>query len=167
MRTALVVAGLALVACAPRAETPEQTAARMATESSAARQAIEARNADFTSHFNAGHMDSVSMMYTQDGVVMAPGMKMAVGREAIASMMAATPTNMTARLSLSAQNVVANGPMAVERGVYVFTLTPTADAPKGTTAVADTGKYLVHWQKVDGKWYLAEDIWNGDKSGEM
>jgi hypothetical protein len=28
--------------------------------------------------------------------------------------------------------------------------------------VTDTGKYLVHWKQVGGKWLLANDIWNSD-----
>jgi hypothetical protein len=28
--------------------------------------------------------------------------------------------------------------------------------------VTEVGKYLVHWHRVDGKWLIADDIWNLD-----
>ena len=47
-------------ACQPAAETAEQAEARMASETAAARTAIEASNARFVAHFNAGQGDSVA-----------------------------------------------------------------------------------------------------------
>jgi hypothetical protein len=45
---------LALAACAPKPETPEQMATRMKAESDSARTAIEAAGARWNRYFNAG-----------------------------------------------------------------------------------------------------------------
>jgi ketosteroid isomerase-like protein len=65
---------------------------------------------------------------------------------------------MKANLTLTPATVSVNGPMAVEQGTYSVTFTP----PGAPGPVTDTGKYLVHWKQVGGKWLLANDIWNSD-----
>jgi ketosteroid isomerase-like protein len=52
--------------------------------------------------------------------------------------------------------VSASGDMALDRGAYELTV-----APNGT-AQTDTGKYVVVWRKVGGKWKAAADIFNSD-----
>jgi ketosteroid isomerase-like protein len=144
-----------IAACQPAAETAEQAEARMASETAAARTAIEASNAQFMVHFNAGQGDSVAAHYTDDGRVMAPNMAAAVGRPAIAASMGMMGG---ATLVLTTESVAANGSLAVERGTYKITLTP----PGATAPITDTGKYLVHWRKVGDNWMMADDIWNSD-----
>ena len=151
-----VVASLAVIAaCQPAAETAEQAEARMASEAAAARTAIEASNARFVTHFNAGQGDSVAAHYTEDARVMAPNVPVASGRQAIAAAMGAMGG---ATLVLTTESVDANGSLAVERGTYKITLTP----PGATAPITDTGKYLVHWRKVGDNWMMANDIWNSD-----
>lgn len=144
-----------LAGCQPAAETAEQAEQRMASESAAAKTAIEASNTQFTAHFNAGQGDSVAAHYAEDGRVMAPNMAVAAGRQAIAASMGMMAG---ATLALTTESVTANGPLAVERGTYSITLTP----PGATAPITDTGKYLVHWHKVGDKWLMVDDIWNSD-----
>lgn len=144
-----------LAGCQPAAETAEQAEQRVASETAAAKTAIEASNASFVVHFNAGQGDSIAAHYTEDGRVMGPNMPAAVGRAAIAGSMGMMAG---ATLALNTESVAANGPMAVERGTYSITLTP----PGATAPITDTGKYLVHWHKVGDKWMMVEDIWNSD-----
>ena len=59
-------------------------------------------------------------------------------------------------------SVVANGPIAVERGNWTFDFKPGKGAPPGMGAMTDQGKYLTHWHDVGGQWLMAEDIWNSD-----
>ncbi len=159
MRFSVLIPTLALAAaaCQPKAETPDQAMARMQTETAAARAAIDSVNREFTTHLNMGHADMVAAMYTEDGVAMPPNMPAASGREAIKNALGEFAA-MKAQLTLTSTSVSASGPMAVERGTYSVTLTP----PGAKAPVTDTGKYLVHWRQVDGKWMLAEDIWNSD-----
>jgi ketosteroid isomerase-like protein len=148
---------LAAVACQPKAETAEQAQTRMQTESAAAKTVIDSVDREFTTHFNMGHPDLVAAMYAENAVAMPPNMPAAVGREAIKAVLAGFVA-MKAQLTLTSAAVSANGPMAVERGTYSVTFTP----PGATTPITDTGKYLVHWHLIDGKWQLADDIWNSD-----
>lgn len=148
--TAALIAG-----CQPAAETAEQAEQRMSADAAAAKTAIEASNAQFAAHFNAGQGDSVAAHYTEDGRVMAPNMAVASGRAAIAASMGMMAG---ATLVLTTESVAANGPLAVERGTYRITLTP----PGATAPITDTGKYLVHWHKVGDKWMMVDDIWNSD-----
>jgi len=142
-------------ACQPAAETAEQAEARMTSEASAARAAIEATQIRFAAHFNAGQGDSLAAHYTEDGRVMAPNTPVASGRQAIAASMGMMGG---ATLVLTTESVAANGPLAIERGTYSITLTP----PGATAQVTDTGKYLVHWRKVGDTWLKVDDIWNSD-----
>ena len=153
-----VPAALALAAgCQPKAETAEQAQARMDTESAAAKTVIDSLDKEVATHFNMAHADVVAGYYTEQGHMMAPNMAEAVGREAIKTGLAGMAA-MKPQLQLTAQSVVANGPIAVERGTYTFTFT----LPGATAAMTDNGKYLVHWHLVGGHWLLADDIWNSD-----
>jgi ketosteroid isomerase-like protein len=143
--------------CQPAAETAEQADQRMSAESAAAKTAIEASNAQFAAHFNAGHGDSVAAIYADNGRVLAPNTPAVSGRAAITAFMA-TMAPMKPALTLTTQSVAANGPLAVEMGTYSFTMTP----PGAPAPITDTGKYLVHWHKVGDKWMMVDDIWNSD-----
>lgn len=154
---ALALAALA-AACTPVAETAEQAEARMATESAAAREFIEAANAEFVQHFNQGHGDVVAATYTEDGVLMIVGAPVARGRQAIAAMVSGLAP-MQPQLTITAQEVVANGPMAVERGTYSLTLTP----PGAPGPVTESGTFVVYWRRMGDHWMRAWDIATSDK----
>jgi uncharacterized protein (TIGR02246 family) len=158
MTRVVMVLGLGVLAgCTPAAETAEQAEARMASEATAARTAIDAANARYMAHFAATNADSVAALFMEDGRMMAPGMPTAVGRQAIAqgmAMMVGTKPTMT----LTTEALAVSGPIAIERGTYKVSLTPQG-APGPVT---ETGKYLVHWHKVGDTWMIADDIWNSD-----
>ena len=160
--TRLFTAALVAVAACQKAETPEQAAARMEQESAAARTAIEAQGAAFAAHFSAGHADSVAAYYTENGEILPPNSPAASGRANIASWMAAGLAMGSYTLNLTTQGVMASGDNALERGAYVFTYAPGPNAPKGSKAMADTGKYIAHWHREGGTWLMAHDIWNSD-----
>ena len=151
-----------LAGCQPKGETPDQAQARMDTESAAAKVVIDSLDVEFAKHFNMAHADLVAAFYTEQGHLMAPNMAAAVGRQAITQGLAGMAA-MKPDLKLTAEAVVANGPIAIERGVYSFTFTP----PGATAPMTDLGKYLVHWQLVGGKWLMVADIWNSDKEPMM
>jgi ketosteroid isomerase-like protein len=143
--------------CQPKAETPEQAQARMDTESAAARTVIDSVNREFATHFNMGHGDVVAGYYTAQAHLMPPNGPAVVGGEAIKTSLAPFFT-MKPDLKMTTDAVVANGPVALERGTYAMAFTP----PGATAPMTDTGKYLVHWHLVDGKWLKADEIWNSD-----
>ena len=148
---------LAAVAC-QTAETPEQMRARMQTESDAARAAIEQAMAAFARHVGAGNADSVAALYADNAVLMPPNMAAATGRAAIREAFAGMLSGGAPTIHFTVQSVVANGPLAVERGRYHLTMPAAAGQP----AMADSGKYLVHWHKVGDRWMIQEDVWNSD-----
>ena len=79
-RSIVAVTLLALAACAPKPETPEQTAARMKAESDSARPALQAALDRVARYFAAGRADSLVMFYADDAVLMLANMPALKGR---------------------------------------------------------------------------------------
>jgi ketosteroid isomerase-like protein len=164
-RRIAAVALLALAACAPKPETPEQMTARMKAESDSARTAIEAANARFVRYFAAGKADSAAMNYAEDAVVMMSNEPAVRGLAAIQAKLAEWMGYGTWQMSATTTRVDANGPMAVEQGTNTMAFTPGPHAPAGMAAMfPDTGKYVTYWKKVDGKWLIAADIGNSSRA---
>ena len=154
LRPMLAVLAVTLAAC-QAAETPDQMAERMRQESAAAKTAIDAVNVQFSRLFSSGAFDSVAALYTDDAVVMAPNAPAWSGGAAIRAGYGTMKGTGTYALHLTADDVTANGPLAVERGHWTLTYTP----PDGA-AIPDSGHYLVQWRKTDAGWRLVNDIWN-------
>jgi len=64
-------------------------------------------------------------------------------------------------LTLRAVTVVASGPVAVETGRWHWAYAAGAKLPPGMPAV-DSGKYIVRWAQQNGRWLMADDVWNSD-----
>jgi ketosteroid isomerase-like protein len=59
---------------------------------------------------------------------------------------------------LTTTDLRVSGDMARERGRYNLTV----NVP-GQGAMADSGKYVVVWQRqADGSWLMESDVWNSD-----
>jgi uncharacterized protein (TIGR02246 family) len=154
----LFAAVVALGACQKPAETPEQAQARLASESAAAKAAIDSLNLRFINLLKAGQGDSVALAYAEDGVAMPPNAPAARGRDAIKAFWSAVfPLHPGG--SVRSEVVTAQGDHAIERGAYTLTMTP----PGAKEPATDNGKYVVHWRRVDGKWLIVDDIWNSDR----
>jgi ketosteroid isomerase-like protein len=154
MRTLLAALSLS-IACAPRpvTEGPEQAQARIDRESAAAKLVIDSLNAEFDGHFNAGHGALVAAQYAEDGELQVVGSPVLKGRHAIATFIDGLGP-LKAAIKLTATSVAANGPIAIERGEYALSLVP----PGATTAVSETGVYLIHWHNVNGQWLPVTDV---------
>lgn len=147
-----------LAACAPAPETAEQADARIATESAAARELIDAANAEFVQHFNQAHGDVVAATYAEDGVLALVNAPVARGRQAIAAMVSGLGP-MQPQLALTTDEVVANGPLAVERGTYSISITP----PGAAGPASETGTYVVMWRRSGDRWLRQWDIATSEK----
>ena len=79
----LTAALVALAACAPKPETPEQAQARLRAESDSAKSAIEAAEARLGGYVAAGKADSAALVYAEDAVFYMGGSPAARGRGAI------------------------------------------------------------------------------------
>jgi ketosteroid isomerase-like protein len=150
MTKALCLALVAAVGCMP----PPPSAGDAAN----AKKAIDAANAQWARLTSSGHADSIAEFYAQNAVVMPPNMSPTRGKAAIraffATLNAVKPT-----LSLRADSVWANGAAAVEQGRWWW---KWAAAPPPGMPGADSGKYIVRWVNENGRWLMAQDIWNSD-----
>ena len=156
---------LALAACAPKPETPEQMATRMKAESDSARTAIVAANARFVGYFMAGKTDSAAMNYVEDASLFVPNAPLVKGRAAIQAKMNEMLGLGTWQFTATTTSVDANGPLAVEQGTYVQNLKPGPHTPPAVAAMfPDSGKYVTAWRKVNGAWQIFADISNSDRA---
>ena len=151
-QTSLAILLLA-VACKPAA--PADTSA-------SAKQAIDAANAQWPRLTSTGHSDSIAEFYATDAVIMPPNMATMKGKDAIKTFFV-TLNSMDPKptLTLRAERVAASGGMAVEVGRWHWGYPAGAKLPPGTPAV-DSGKYIVHWHEMNGKWLMVDDIGNSD-----
>lgn len=113
-------------------------------------QAIEAANREFEALFNSGDTAALAGLYDEDAQFVAAHMDPLVGRAAIETFLAGAKESGVATIVLTTDEVDADAESAVEYGRYVMKL---ADG-----AVADEGRYLVHWKKADGAWRLHRDM---------
>jgi len=154
---------LALAACAPKPETPEQMAARMKAESDSARTAIEAEMARYVRFFNAGKADSVAMFYADDAWLMLSNEPLVTGRATIQAK-AAEYMSYGLQVTITTKRVDASGSIAIEQGTYVYDLKPGPHTPAGMAAMfPDTGKYVTGWKKVNGTWLIIADVSNTNR----
>lgn len=157
-----LVALLLVVAACQKPETPEQAQARMSREVAAARPLLDAVARSWERYTAANQADSIAMLFTEQGEEMAPNARPAVGRPAIQAFQAQQMSQGTTSISISADEVLANGPLAISRGAYTLDIKPGSHSPAGMKAIADTGKYLIHWHQVGGKWLIADIAWNSN-----
>ena len=152
----LIVAALGCQAAPP----PDTTAE--------AKQAIDAADANWARLTAAGHADSLAELYHANGVLLPPNMAPVHGREAIRAFMT-TMNSMSSPppiLRVWAESVWASGPHALELGRWHFAWPAAAKRPPGAPA-ADSGKYIVRWVNENGRWLMAQDIWNSDVAMPM
>jgi ketosteroid isomerase-like protein len=152
------MAGLVLLSACQMTETAEKMTARMASESATARTEVEAINVRYAQFLNANQADSVAALFMEDGILMPPNAPAVVGRAAIRDYLAGNPMPAGSNIAFTVTDVDANGSMMVERGTTLFTMPAAGKTP----AVNMPGKYLVHWQKVNGTWLQVATIWSDD-----
>jgi ketosteroid isomerase-like protein len=137
-------------------------ACQPADTTASAKQAIDAANAQWPRLTSTGHADSIAEFYTADAVLMPPNMATIRGKEAVRAFFATINTiDPRPTLTLRAENVVASGVVAVETGRWHWAFPAGATLPPGMAAV-DSGKYIVRWTQQNGKWLIADDVWNSD-----
>jgi len=137
-------------------------ACRSPDTSAAAKQAIDAANAQWPRLTSTGHADSIAEFYAADAVLMPPNMATLKGKDAVRAFFATMKTmDPRPTLTLRAVTVVGSGPVAVETGRWHWAFPAGAKLPPGMAAV-DSGKYIVRWTQQNGRWLMVDDIWNSD-----
>jgi uncharacterized protein (TIGR02246 family) len=126
------------------------------TPAFAQRAEIEAANAKWTEFFTKGDFASVASLYTDDAVAFPPGSPMVRGQAAIEAMWKGLAQQVSDP-KVTTIEVKRLGRSAA-REIGTFSLKTKEATPKEIT-----GKYVVLWEKVRGRWKLATDIWNDGK----
>jgi uncharacterized protein (TIGR02246 family) len=117
---------------------------------------IEAVNAKWAELFNKGDFEGVAQLYTVDAIAFPPGSAMVRGRAAIGRMWKGMAEQVS-NPKVTTLEVKRLSPSAA-REIGTFSLTTKGPSPKEVS-----GKYLVVWERVQGEWKLAADIWNDGK----
>lgn len=160
MRGMFIVVALSLLAC-QRAEAPRSAAADSA-DAARARDDIVTWVQNFERWLPAAQVDSLATLVTDDYQALAPNQPAIAGKASFIDFMRQSFAlgRWTERFIPEPPEV--NGALAVQRGRYTLSFEPGTSAPRGTTALSDTGKFLWHWRNVDGRWLLAAAAWNSD-----
>ncbi|MEE8349277.1 MAG: SgcJ/EcaC family oxidoreductase [Acidobacteriota bacterium] len=146
---------LTVASCTPTGEGP--VAEVDTTEADV--EAINQLPANYAAAENAGDLDGVVAVFTDDAIRMPPNAPALIGKESIRSWMQATFDENTHQLYNPLEEVQVSGDLAFGRGTYTTTMTPKA----GGEPIQDEGKYLVIFQKQpDGSWKAIRDTWNSD-----
>lgn len=117
---------------------------------------IERVNALWIECFNKGDFNGIASLYTDDAVAFPPGSPMVKGKAAIGAMWKAL-AEQAGDPKITTLDVKRLGHLAA-REIGTFSLKTKEPTPKEIT-----GKYVVVWEKVRGRWQLAADIWNDGK----
>lgn len=145
--------GLMLIAasCAAPAKAPEAV-----VDPAALRDAIQAREREWSAAYLAGNAAGVAALYTEDAATIQSSGDWTRGRDGITKFYQAQFDTLaiTAREDIT-EEVTPAGDYAVEVGHYSFQGTNKADK----TARSGAGRYMVLWRKdTDGAWRLHRDI---------
>jgi uncharacterized protein (TIGR02246 family) len=140
-----------LASCTPAAKTPEAP-----PDPSALRDAIQAREKEWSAAFLADNAAGVAALYTEDGAQVQSSGDWFRGHDGITKAMQAQfdTVAVTAREDIT-DEVFPAGEYAVEIGHYSYQGTSKTDK----TPRSASGRYMVLWRKdADGVWRLHRDI---------
>jgi uncharacterized protein (TIGR02246 family) len=117
---------------------------------------IQSLSDKFAQAFNAGDAAAVAALYTDDAVILPPGGEMMKGKSAIQAFWKGAAEQLGDGKLTTVDVKPLGSEAAREIGTFSF-------RTKGSQPQEITGKYVVVWEKVEGDWKLATDIWNTNK----
>lgn len=124
----------------------------------ALRQVIEGKNAIAERWYRVGQIDSLATMFAEDVWQMPPNSPPLVGREALRGFWSQAVRWGEWTFDLQVQDVVASGPIAVERGRYTLSFAAGREAPPEMASFEDRGHYVALWRRdPDGEWRIVWD----------
>ena len=116
------------------------------------RAAIEAANKKyFVDAAPKGDAALIAPVYTDDAIAYPANSEAIKGRAALQAMWKSVLDSGIAGFALNTEEVESRGDLAWETGNYVMKLKDGK--------VADRGKYVVIWKRVNGEWKIHRDIW--------
>jgi ketosteroid isomerase-like protein len=114
---------------------------------------LAAMSAAFADALNAGDIEAIAMMYTEDARLMPPNLETGVGRDFVRAAFGGM-YDAGLRVELETVEAMASGDMGYRIGTYVLT------GPDGS--FVDKGKFVEIRQKIGGEWLMTNDTWNSD-----
>ena len=135
----VLVLAVAVTACAPQAA---DQGAELASAAGAWQAAFDAKDAD-----------ALAAVYTEDCVFMPPNAELGSGQTFVNQEISGM---IEAGLGLELVTMAASAAGGVGYRAGTFTMY----APDGS--LADRGKFIEGWRKVDAEWKIAHDIYNSD-----
>ncbi len=118
---------------------------------------IVAANQNFMDAFSAQDAEAMASLYTQDAQLMPPNGDFQTGSAAIEAFWGSLFTAGFNGVVLETIEVHGNGNVVSEVGLFTLYL---------NGQFFDNGKYIVVWEKVNGKWYLHRDCWNSNNPAQ-
>ena len=149
----LAIVALLLASCAPGEVTETTTDETAPAVDAQVAFDLEAWSVRFAQEFNAGNLEALAGMFTEDGCRMPPNQSIVEGRTMILAQLEAA-TQMTPELRVTPTESEVFGATAVGRGIFERLATD------GSTI--ETGKWMNMHKLVDGVWKMHCDIWNSD-----
>jgi len=136
---------------------PAKSAEAPPVDGGALKDAIQAREKEWSAAFRAGNGAAIGALYTEDAVSIQPVGDSWAGRAAITKGEQAQLDTIavTAREDIAEEVIPAGADHAIEVGHYSYQATSKATK----NPVASSGRYMVLWRKdADGVWRLQRDI---------
>ena len=146
---------LTLAGCAAPAKAPEAPATPPA-DPAALRDAIQAREKEWSAAYVAGNAAGIASLYTEDGAQVQASGDWVRGREAITKAMQAQLDTITATTREDiTEEAIAAGDYVFEVGHFSYQGTSkTGNKPR-----SGAGRYIVLWRKdADGVWRIHRDL---------
>ena len=147
----MLLPGVALclyVGCGSPAPKPVENTREMQSIRAVLKQAIEA--------FNHGDLESYMALHADNAIVLAPGRRPEVGKEAIRKSVEKLFQGYNVRERRAIDEITISGDWAFVRGWYDSEVTPKQSGSPGH----DTGNYIDILRLEQGKWKYARSIWN-------
>jgi uncharacterized protein (TIGR02246 family) len=108
---------------------------------------------DFCTAFNTGNYDQAAALFRPEAHFMPPHREASQGPKTIERVLREFGERGYEDLRFETMGVDCSGDMAVENGRYSVTIR------RGTTIIADRGKYLRTWRRL-GAWLITADCWS-------
>ncbi len=122
------------------------------------RQDIDNVNQRLSQAVQDGDAAAAAALYTEDGKFLAPNAEFFSGRDAIQGFFQGAIDGGIKGLNLTTLELEIQGDTAHEVGTYEL----VADGG----VVADSGKFIVIWKRVDGRWQLHRDMINTSRPAD-
>jgi ketosteroid isomerase-like protein len=146
---------LSFLSCNEGSKTGNTEQERISSESQEVKKIIDNKNIQIIEWYKNKQGDSLVSYMAENVIQFPPNHEPLRGKDSVRKYWEQLFQFGTIEFSLQVQEAKANGPLAVELGMSILKFTPNQDSP--IPAFADSGNYLVHWQKINGDWKIVWD----------